>query len=111
MRNIKVKELRKLPMREWDETKTYTSIAIIPSGNKHDSGFAWMYIIGLDEKQNPIEIAACCDDICWYIPEKSDMGLRNDMYYPSGLIHFWSNQYHFQVGASLSSTNVSLKKI
>lgn len=107
---MKVKELRGLPVRKWDETKTYTSIAVIPSGKKHDSGWALMYIIGFDDKMKPIEIAAVCDDICWSIPDATDYYFRSDMFYPSGVIHFWSNKYHYKVGISLSSTDVTLVK-
>lgn len=107
---MKIKELRNLPFREWDETKSYKSIVVIPSGKKHDSGWALMYVIGLNDEQVPIEIAACCDDICWKIPAALEYDFRNDMFYPSGAIHFWSRKYSFKVGASLSSTDVSLIK-
>jgi hypothetical protein len=107
---LKIKELRELPIRDWDNVKTYKSILVISSGKKHDSGWALMYIIGLDAAKNPIEIAAACDDICWKIPTPTDYNFRNDMYHPSGAIHFWSNGHSFKVGASLSSTDVYLVK-
>lgn len=107
---MKLKELRSLPFRKWDESKLYKSIIVIPSGKKHDSGWALMYIIGLNEKQTPIEIAACCDDICWKMPTSLEYDFRNDMFYPSGAIHFWSYKYRFEVGVSLSSTDISLIK-
>lgn len=103
---MKRKELLDLPFRKWDEVKAYTSIAVVPSGKKHDSGWALMYIIGLDSEKRPVEIAAACDDICWEIPAAAGHNFRNDMFYPSGIIHFWSNGYSFKVGASLSSTDV-----
>ena len=107
---LKIKELRQLPFRDWDKTKTYKSIIVISSGKKHDSGWALMYIIGLDGERKPIEIAAACDDICWKIPKATNYDFRNDMYYPSGVIHFWSNGHSFKVGCSLSSTDVFLIK-
>jgi hypothetical protein len=107
---MKLKELRNLPFRKWDEIKTYDTIVVIPSGKKHSSGWALMYIIGMDHKRNPIEIAAACDDICWKIPDINNYNFRNDMFYPSGAIHFWSNEYLFRVGSSLSSTTVTLVK-
>jgi hypothetical protein len=103
---MKIKELRQLPFRKSDEVKSYKSIIVIPSGQKHDSGFALMYIIGLENE--PIEIAAACDDICWKIPTLMNYDFRNDMYYPSGALRYWSNRYRFEVGASLSSTNITL---
>jgi hypothetical protein len=105
---MKIKDLKKLPFRDWDNVKTYHTIIVIPSGKKHSSGWALMYIIGLDTNREPIEIAAACDDICWKIPEGIEYDMRNDMFYPSGAIHFWSNKYNFQVGASLSSTDITL---
>lgn len=103
-----LKELRKLPTRKWDEVKSYESIIVIPSGVQHDSGWALMYIIGLDSEQKPIEIAAACDDICWKIPTSTNYDFRTDMFYGNGAIHFWSNEYLFIVGTSLSITDVSL---
>lgn len=103
-----LKELRKLPTRKWDEVKTYQSIIVIPSGVQHDSGWALMYIIGLDSQEKPIEIAAACDDICWKIPISVKYSFRTDMFYGNGAIHFWSNEYSFRVGASLSSTDIFL---
>lgn len=107
---MKISELRKLPVRKWGEEKAYRSIIVISSGKKHDSGWALMCIIGLDSVRNPIEIAAYCDDICWKISEPQTHDFRNDMFFPSGAIHFWSSKYDFRVGASLSSTNVELIK-
>lgn len=103
---MKVSELRKLPVRKWDDVKAYHSICVINSRKKHDSGWALMQIIGLDKNRKPIEIAAHCDDINWYIP--SEAGLRNDMFYPSGVIHFWSNRCYFMVGSCTPSTDVKL---
>lgn len=109
MFKTKIKELRNLPFRDWDNTKTYHSLAVISSGKKHESGWALMYIIGLDKSRKPIEIAAACDDICWKIPKDiSEYQFRNDMYFPNGVIHFWGNECMFEVGASLSSTDVKV---
>ena len=103
-----LKELRSLPFRNWNETKLYKSIIVIPSGKKHESGWALMYIIGVNEEQIPFEIAAYCDDICWKMPTPIEYEFRNDMFYPSGAMHFWSRKYYFEVGSSLSSTGISL---
>lgn len=107
---MKIKGLRNLPVRAWDEKKAYNSVITIPSGKKHDSGWALIAIIGLDDNDNPIEIAAYCDDICWKIPNINEGSFRTDMFYPSGAVHFWSWDYEFMVGVSLSSTNIELIK-
>jgi hypothetical protein len=104
---MKIKELRALPHRQWDEVKTYESIIVISSGKKHDSGWALMYVIGCDGGKK--EIAAACDDICWDVTAITKTGqLRNDMYYPSGAIHYWGNGLKFKVGCSLSSTYITI---
>lgn len=107
---MNLSELRKLGRRNWDEIKSYNSIVVIPSRKKHESGYALMYIIGIDPKGYAVEIAAACDDICWKIPKATDHDFRTDMFYPSGAIHFWSCDYEFMVGASLSSTDITLIK-
>lgn len=106
--SLKLKELRSLPIRAWDKTTTYRSLLVIPTGKKHESGYAIMAIIGVDEKGVPIEIAADCDDICWKIYEATSYDFRTDMLYPQNAIHFWSAKYDFRVGSSLSSTDVFL---
>ena len=103
---LKLKELRNLPFRKWDDVKEYNELYVIASGKKHDSGWALMYIIG--KNGDEIEIAAACDDICWDMTQAKDYSLRNDMTYPSGILHYWSNSFKFKVGASLSSTDVAL---
>ena len=101
----KLSKLRKLPFR--NGIGTYNSIAIIPSGIIHDSGFAVMYIIGLNKEQEPIEIACSCDDLCWKMPQ-TEYDFRTDMYFNNSVIHFWSRKYNFRISESLSSTDVYL---
>lgn len=103
---LKVKELRKLPFRELDEVKEYNELYIISSGKKHNSGWALMYIIG--KNHNEIEIAAACDSICWDMTQAEDYSLRNDMIYPNGILHCWSNSFKFEVGVSSSTTTICL---
>lgn len=116
--NFKRKDLLKLPVREWGKASEYDSIVLVPTGKKHDSGFALIAIVGINEKVEPVEIAAYCDDVCYSLPEKYDtpyayegqfrMAFRSDMYYPSGLVHVWSWYFTFKVGTALSSTDVFL---
>ena len=111
---IKYADLKDLPWRQWDLKTIYNDILVVRTGKKHESGFHIINIIGI-RKGQPIEIAASCDDICWKlsaIKHKDgtilDYALHNDMYYPSGIIRYWSNYFDFEVGTSLSSTDVKL---
>ena len=106
--DVTLKGLRKLPVKKWDEVKEYEGLYVIPSGEKHDSGWALMHIIGING--DDLEIAASCDDICWDVTQGRDYGLRNDMKFPSGILHYWASGFKFEVGNSLSSTNVTLIK-
>ena len=107
-KKMKINELKKLPFKEWRETKRYNQILIIRSGKKHDSGWSIIYIIGC-KKGKPVEIVGGCDDIGWDVSEISDeYSLRSDMYYPSGVLRFWSNRYDFEIGLILSSTTIKL---
>ena len=107
---MKINELKKLPFKDWKKTKRYDSILIIRSGKKHDSGWALIYIIGC-ENGDPVEIAASCDDIGWDVSAiTNEYDLRSDMYYPSGVLRFWSNHYDFEIGRALSSTTITLVK-
>lgn len=104
---MNIKDLKKLPVRDWKKESTYKTISVIYSGKKHNqSGWALMHIIGFDDKGEPIEIAATCDDIYWKIPKTCT--LRTDMHYPGGVIHFWSEFYFFKVGYSHSTVFVEL---
>jgi hypothetical protein len=108
------KDLLALPARKRDDVKTYKSIALVPTSRKHSSGYSWIAIIGFNDHEQPVEIAAYCDDISYSFPEgisalkSAWMTLRTDMFYPSGIAHVWSRHYCFRVGASLSSTTIDL---
>jgi len=100
------KEILDCPTRYWNETSVYRCLIIIPTGKKHDSGWACMYIVG--EKHNgDREICAThCDDINWKNPKGLEM--RTDMGYTSKSIHIWSNTAGFKVSESLSSMDIEL---
>ncbi len=102
MNHIKRADLKALPRRKWDEISTYDSLLIVPSGKKHDSGYGWIEIVGCKD-QAPIEVAACCDDICWHV-QGGKYAMRTDMLFPSNLVHVWGAK--FEVGRSLSSTDI-----
>lgn len=115
-------ELLALPHRGWNLSSNYDSILLVPTGEKHDSGFGILAIAGIREGK-PVEIAATCDDICWSFPKEHPydrmtpglhrMVMRTDCLWPSRIIHVWASGEHyfrgrFRVGASLSSTDVTL---
>jgi hypothetical protein len=119
------KQLLALPQRKWDVVTVYDSVYIVPTGKKHDSGYATMAIIGVSyvEKHEVGEIAACCDDINWSFPIKHPYDvirpgrhstiLRTDMFFPSNIIRMWGSgkayfSGRFKVGISLSSTDIEL---
>lgn len=105
---FKIKELRKLPHKVYNTTKEYDSLLVINSCLKHDSGYAIIYVIGVICKE-PIEIACSCDEIQWNVVNVlSPYHFRTDMYYPSGILRYWSNNFKFSVGPSLSSTEITL---
>jgi hypothetical protein len=102
-----IKELRALPFRY--EAKAYSGVLIVPGEGRHDaSGYPMMCIIGLNEKDEPIEVAAFCDDINWIHPKDSgEWDVRTDMF-TGGYIHFWSNRFAFRVGVNYSSTEIKI---
>ena len=111
--NIKQKDLLSLPEREWNKVSVYDDIIVCPTTKRHSSGYRLMAIIGC-KKCRPIEIAAYCDDIGILIRHLEDQvypsAFRCDMIL-SNCIHFHSNKNRFVVGASLSSTDITLEKI
>jgi hypothetical protein len=107
IKEVNAKKLLALPVRQWNKIKVYSSIALVNTKKKHDSGWALMAIVGLDDFRNPIEIAGFCDDIEW---DFGGLLFRNDMF-PSGIIHFWSKEASFEVGFVCSTTTIKLIKL
>jgi hypothetical protein len=116
--NTNRKVLDGLPVRDWQTESTYDALLIVPTGQKHDSGYAVIAIVGAryrgpDEPGGPVEIAAYCDDIevrfSNEVPESKRYAtddFRVDMSYPSGIANWWGAR--FTVGESLSSTVVTV---
>ena len=110
MNDITRKFLLGLPKREWDKTSFYDMIIIFNSKYKHSSGYAIMNIAGFYWDKEEIKwelIAGCCDSINW---KCNDLPLHNDMFYPSGLIRFFTKDCKFKIGLALSSTEIELIK-
>lgn len=108
MNRWKRKELLALPIRKWDSPSEYDSLLLVPTGKKHDSGWALISIVGV-RKGEPVEQAAHCDDIGWQVVAPTDYEhLRMDCLYPAGVMHAWGRG-KFVVGASLGSTRVTYR--
>lgn len=122
---IKRQFLLDLPKRKWNCNSEYDYLFIVPTNEKHDSGFKLIAIVGAvnTESGSKAELAAFCDDICWSFPKehpygksearKNKMILRTDCLYPSNILRMWASSEHyfkgrFRVGFSLSSTEVEL---
>lgn len=105
-------ELLAAPDREgWEGPTTYKSIYLVPSKKKHDSGWHLIRIVGV-KADGALEGAAWCDDICWkheQPPRADDYTMRIDMTYPGGIVHCWDWHRKFIVGASLSSTDITVR--
>ena len=107
MINITKKSLLQLPKRAQNKTTIYDSIVLINSRKKHDSGYAIMYIVGYINLK-PVEIIrGSTDSIIWNL---NGLHLYTDMFYPSGLIHFFNFDCKIEVSEALSTTFVNLIK-
>jgi hypothetical protein len=110
--NLSRKELEAAPGREgWQGPSDYTSIYLLPGRRKHDSGYSLIQVVGVKD-DGSLECAAWCDDICWKHsphPHGRDYTMRTDMTYPGGVVHCWGWDTRFTVGASLSSTDISVR--
>lgn len=110
------KELLALPQRAWDKETIYDSLLVIPSNEKHDSGWAYINIIGVVEGKPTEIVTTCSDDIEWKSPapkmyEDFALGqIRTDCAFKSKALNFWSREYQFKVGCALSSITVELLK-
>jgi hypothetical protein len=81
---------------------------------EHESGYARIYVIGVNGGQ-PVEIACnCCDIIRWKFPPVQTFSIwtteqvRTDCLLASGAMHFYKRNAHFEVGYSASSINIEL---
>lgn len=100
-------ELLNLPVRRWDDVKSYHGVMLVPTYKLHDSGWRLIAIVGLDEHFNPVEIAAYCDDVQWRTI-KTDWGVNCDMIPKTNILRFHSNNLMFEVGVCLSTTEIKI---
>lgn len=108
------KELLALPKRNWSETSTYDSVLLVSTRRKHDSGYNYFAVVGVDEKGTPVEIAAFMDDFR-YINYLSPadcvlpaLGFAFDCSM-AGVFRLHSNYYKICVGCETSTTFLTFK--
>ena len=104
-------ELLSAPKSPWAERKgPFTSLAILATGEKHDSGYGLMHVVGLVGANPTALCTSSSDDIAWQFKDVFWDALRTDCILPSRALHFWSNHAVFFVGASLSSITICLER-
>lgn len=109
------KEMLALPDADWTNPKWWNSILIIPLRTKHDSGYAHIALVGVDEKGIAREVlTACSDDIEWPLAPSgfgNESDIRTDAYYPSGVLKLWSRRYEFRVSHPVSTARIECRKV
>jgi hypothetical protein len=111
------KELLALPWVGWgDENRNrwWDSLIILPTRQKHDSGWLHIAIIGCDNDSSEGMLLAMPDDITWpeitpRYPDMNGMSLRTDASPKNHALRLWSNYYKFRVDAPLSSVTIEVK--
>lgn len=108
------KDLLALPVRPWNTKSAYDSVVVLGTGEKHDSGYGLITVVGM-RRREPIEIAVnCADDLEWIFPPAKVCGnffigqVRTDMLLKARALHFWADSAHFYVGEALSSTRITM---
>ena len=101
------KDLLALPHRNWNDVTSYRSILLVPTYELHDSGWRLIAIVGCNDDGTPKEIAAFCDDIQWQTI-RTYYGISMDMIPKTNICRFHSRTMRFQVGVSLSTTDVKI---
>lgn len=97
---VKRKELLEVPKRDWKQILHGVSgVYVIPSGRKHESGYACMdFVATFQKKKEKVRFGGGCDDV-------SFMGthFRMDCDWPSRIIHIWNSHGTFSVSTDISS--------
>lgn len=101
------KELLALPGRNWSDITSYSSILLVPTYKLHDSGWRLIAIVGCNDDGTPKEIAAFCDVVQWQTIHM-DYGINMDIIPKTNICRFHSRRMRFQVGVSLSTTEVKI---
>ena len=111
LNTIKREELLNLPQKDFNKIETYEWIIVVPTRQKHDSGWRLMALVGgkkVGDHYEPVELIGYCDDINWKFPKNMNHNiLRSDMTL-SNCIRIWSNNHVFKVGTCISSTDIEI---
>lgn len=91
------KELLAVPKRKWDEALVATSVYVIPSGRKHESGYAQMDFVAVTEDGEKVGFGGVCDDVAF-----EGNHFKMDCLHPSRIIRIW-NREPFIVSKGISS--------
>ena len=96
------KELLATPPKELGTVlKGVDGVWVIPSGRKHDSGWACMdFVATFKKKKENLRFGGGCDDVAFY-----GANFRMDCDWPSRIIHIWNSRGTFSVvgdGSSIS---------
>ena len=113
------KELLSLKQRYWDKTSEYSSVLLVNSRMKHDSGYNLFAIIGVDDDGVPVEIAGYMDDFRLDRVKGTDVltDIRLKPYHIGidcsmhGVFRIHSYRYSIEVGPSLSTTCFNFKEL
>lgn len=91
------KELLAVPKRKWDEELVAKCVYVIPSGRKHESGWAQMDFVAVTENGEKIGFGGVCDDVAF-----KGKGFRMDCLHPQRIIRIW-NREPFIISKGISS--------
>lgn len=99
---MKRKELLSVPARKWDDILSgVDGVYVIPSGRKHDSGYACMDFVASfngDKGKPMVRFGGGCDDV-----RLKGNHFMIDCEYPSRIIHIWNCRSSFSISHDLSS--------
>ncbi len=104
---FKKSDLLTLPKRDWGKTTTYTSILLVSTRTKHDSGYNLFTVIGVDDGE-PIEIAGYMDDLILGEHNKTLAGSVHIDCSMRGVFQVWGPGCNFQVPPTLSTTVINV---
>lgn len=101
------KELLSLPVKCWQKVGVYSAVMLVPTYEKHDSGWRLIALVGCDERFNPIEIAGYCDDVnlCTNYSLKF-CDVHSDIVPSTNIVRLHSNSKKFKIADCCSSTEI-----
>lgn len=110
------KELLELPQRDWECVSEYSSVLLVNTKMKHDSGFNLFAVIGCDDKGLPKEIAGYMDDFRL----ENIKGLEDIIIHPynigidcsmHGVFRIHAFSYNVVVKGNCSTTGFAFKEV